>query len=653
MREVAGVQSGGRHGEKLGNRLGGALEKTRAATPGGPVGGTVGGPVGVREITWQSVTGALLISSVVAASYPYVVLKLGMGPNVSVVSAVLGAVFLNITAFKTRGRNRHLNNVIQTAGTSASSTAFMCVIAAAFGYLDRNETAAIHVHISPWAMFSWLTCSGAIGVVFTVLFRRHFLDDPQMVFADGVAAAETIEVLDSDPHVAREKIRALGLAALVSAAVDWLREGMALLPTLYFSLPYRAGIEWGLLNAGSGLLVGLNVGLSMLLGTVVIAAIIGPWLVHAGIAEEIVRSQIAERYWEQCQAMIGASAGTEQAAFLSAHCAPLVSFRAGDYFATVLLWAMWPATALMVASAAAAVLLKWRAIVATFRSLRSARADTGEDMSLAAIAAWALLMTLALAWIQRAHFGMSLTQTAVAVLASLPLMLVGIRVLGETNNGPVSAMSNALQALFAALWPSHIGLNLIAAGMAGNTSSQAEGTIQDYKTGKLIGSTPRILTYTQLAAVPIGAAAVAIMYPFLIGKYGLGAEGLSAPTGLKIANMAVLLSRGTAALPRYALAATLIAAVAGVAIAIIHEVTAAPWTRLIPSVAGFGFALILPGELNIPTALGGIGGWLWMRISPDSYGRYAVTVASGMIVGEALLGGLLLPVLAALNVKLG
>jgi OPT family oligopeptide transporter len=608
---------------------------------------------GVREITWQSVTGAFLISSLVAASYPYVVLKLGMGPNVSVVSAVLGAIFLNITAFRTHGRNRHLNNIIQTAGTSASSTAFMCVIAAAFGYLDRNETADIHVHISAWAMFTWLTCSGVIGVVFTVLFRRHFLDDPKMVFADGVAAAETIEVLDSDPHAAREKIRALGLAALASSAVDWLREGMALLPTLYFSAPYRAGIEWGLLNAGSGLLVGLNVGVSMLLGTVVIALIIGPWLINSGIAEEIVRSQIAERYWQQCQAMIGASATPEQADFLSAHCAPLVGLHAHEYFSIVLLWAMWPATALMVASAAASVLLKWPAIVATFRNLKNAPRNTGEDMSLTAIIAWAAIMTMALAWIQRLHFGMSLAQTAVAVLASLPLMLVGIRVLGETNNGPVSAMSNALQALFAALWPSHIGLNLIAAGMAGNTSSQAEGTIQDYKTGKLIGSTPRILTYVQLAAVPIGAAAVAVMYPFLIGRYGLGADGLSAPTGLKIANMAVLLSRGTAALPRYALAATLVAAVAGVAIAVIREVSDAPWTHYIPSVAGFGFALILPGELNIPTALGGIGGWMWMRISPASYARYAVTVASGMIVGEALLGGLLLPVLAALNIKLG
>src|SRR2546421_5472625 len=155
-----------------------------------------------------------------------------MGPNISVVSAFLGAIFLNLTAWKTRGRNRLLNNIIQTAGTSASSTAFMCVVAAAFGFLEKNETVNIHMTITPWEMFTWLTCSGMIGVVFTVLFRKHFLEDPKMIFADGVAAAETIVVLDSDPKEAREKIRALGVAAVASALVDGLREGVGILPTL-------------------------------------------------------------------------------------------------------------------------------------------------------------------------------------------------------------------------------------------------------------------------------------------------------------------------------------------------------------------------------------------------------------------------------------
>ncbi len=606
----------------------------------------------LRELTWQSVVGACLVSSVVAGSYPYIVLKLGYGPNASVVSAFLGAVFLNLTAYKTKGRNRFLNNIIQTAGTSAASTAFMCVVAAAFGYLDRNDTVTMHLRIAPWPMFAWLTCSGMIGVVFTVLFRMYFLSDPKMIFASGVAAAETIEVLDSHWQEARQKIRLLALAAFASAGVNWLREAMALLPTLYLAKPYRMGFEWSFLSIGSGVLVGLNVGISMLLGTFVTAFIIGPWVIASGIGENMVREQIAAGFWGRCQDLIAnGNPGADQAAFIMAHCGNLQNLHDHKYFPIVVLWAMWPATGLMVAATLATLLMKWRSIADLFRNLRIERSAREKDISLRTIVAWAIGLTAVLAVIQYTYFHMSVLQTVTAVIASLPLMLVGLRVQGETNIGPVSAMANALQALFAIFWPAHISSNLIAAGIAGNITSQAEGMIQDYKTGKIIGSTPRVLTYVQLATVPIGAAAVAIMYPILIDKYGLGGNGLSAPTGLKIANMAVLLSRGVDALPKYALMATVIAAAAGVAISVIRERSDNIWTTWIPSVTGFGFALILPGVLNIPIAIGGIGGWVWMKTSKRTYDRYALAIASGMIAGEALLGGLVIPLLAAFGVN--
>src|SRR5439155_8928397 len=182
-----------------------------------------------RELTWQAVVTAVIVAAVIAASYPYVLLKLGIGPNVSVVSAFLGAVFLLMLARSTIGQNRLMNNIVQTAGTSAAMTAFMCVIAAAVDLADQNPVVqdklnGIH-KIDPWPMFWWLTCAGGIGVLFTVIFRRHFLDDPKLVFADGVAAAETIVVLDSPGRETRDKLAALGLSSLASAVVYLFREG--------------------------------------------------------------------------------------------------------------------------------------------------------------------------------------------------------------------------------------------------------------------------------------------------------------------------------------------------------------------------------------------------------------------------------------------
>jgi uncharacterized oligopeptide transporter (OPT) family protein len=44
----------------------------------------------IREITPRSVIVGLLVALVIGASYPYVVLKFGFGPNISVVSAFFG-----------------------------------------------------------------------------------------------------------------------------------------------------------------------------------------------------------------------------------------------------------------------------------------------------------------------------------------------------------------------------------------------------------------------------------------------------------------------------------------------------------------------------------------------------------------------------------
>jgi len=593
------------------------------------------------EITWQSITGAILVSMIVSMAYPYIVLKLGMGPNMSVIAAFLGALFLAVAARATHGQNAVQNNIIQSAATSAVSTAFMCVVAAAFGYLAMNESVDVKLVITPFQMFTWLCCSGGIGVFVSAMFRKYFVDDPEMIFADGVAAAETINVLDQG-KAAGEKFTMLGLSAVVGMVIAFLRDGLEWIGTLGLAIRYRIGIEWGVLNVGTGMLIGLNVGLSMLLGTLVV------WIFSPMVMEKagmfIVQNSVAPQYWPQVQELANvAQLSDVQREFLLQHGGLMANYVNNSLFSIIMLWFMWPATALMIFAAMTAVALKWRSIVTMFKELRASKAAGHErvDVSLRTIIIMTTLLTILMAFVQQVHFQMPWWQTIASVVAGFPLILVGVRVLGETNNGPVSLMANTLQAIFRAFSPS-ISHNLVAAGMAGNINSQGEGLMQVFKTGKLVGSTPRVLTWVQFWAVPIGAAAVAIMYPLLIARYGLGGDGLAAPTGLKLANMAVLMSKGISAFPPGALWWTVIAAIAGVGLALGRGVFKWHW---LPSAAGFGFALILPGTLNLPIALGSILGWIWMKAARESYERHYVTVASGFIGGEALIAGLILPLL--------
>src|SRR5438094_8676786 len=103
-------------------------------------------PPGVREFTLRAALVAMLVAAVIGASYPYVVMKLGFGPNISVVSAFFGFLALGI-AFK--DFNRWENNIVQSAGTAAGQTAFLCVLMAAFDMLRMEPDLPFTLTLSP------------------------------------------------------------------------------------------------------------------------------------------------------------------------------------------------------------------------------------------------------------------------------------------------------------------------------------------------------------------------------------------------------------------------------------------------------------------------------------------------------------------------
>src|SRR5581483_11161250 len=120
----------------------------------------------------------------------------------------------------------------------------------------------------------------------------------------------------------------------------------------------------------------------------------------------------------------------------------------------------------------------------------------------------ALVCGAALVVVQKELLGQPVWITLAAIVLSLPLAIVGLRVLGETNWGPISALSNMMQGVFAFLAPGNVSANMVASGTTGTVAVSSEAIMQDYKAGDMVGSSPRYLTYMQLLATPVGAAAV-------------------------------------------------------------------------------------------------------------------------------------------------
>jgi len=568
-------------------------------------------PAGAAELTVRSLVTAVLVAAVIGGSYPYIVLKLGFGPNISVVSAFFGYLALGI-AFK--NFNRWENNIVQTAGTSAGQTAFLCVIMAAFDLLRMDPTSGFTFQLSSFHAFLWLTAAGILGVLLSVPMRQHFVVDEKLTFADGVAAAETLVVLDSRGDESKKAARLMAIGGGLSAIGFALREDARLIKAAWYRIPemlpigatgakMNVGISWSLLSIGSGMLVGFRVTWSMLLGCIVGWVILPPWLLSQGWVLHMVRREM-------------------------------------------LLWVMWPATGVLVAGGLTALVLRWKVLVKTFTSLSGSSIQSG-DFPLRWVIWGSILSAAGLVAVQ-VSLGMSAWLAIVAILFSVPLMLVGIRVLGETNWGPISTLSNMMQGIFGVLAPGQLLPNIASTGVTGSIASQSEGLMQDYKTGYMIGSTPKYLTYAQLLAVPVGAAAVSFVYPLLRNTYGLGGDnGLQSPISQRIAGFGIILSKGVSALPHGAVQALLIGVAIGVVLTLLES--NANIRKWVPSPAGVGIGMLVPGSAVCSMFVGGVASEIWRMVSKKGHEASVVPLSSGFIAGEAIVA-VLIPILVAIGI---
>src|SRR5436309_6561305 len=172
-----------------------------------------GGP----ELTTRSIIVGLIVALIIGSAYPYCVLKLGFGPNLSVVSAFLGFIAL-VLVLRAAGTNARENNIVQTMGTSAGQTAFMAVLLAAFDMLNARGIFNPPIHLNTLQIFLWLCSASLLGILLAVPMRRHYIDEENLTYADGLAAGETIKVLHEgrESGLSRGPLMELGIGTILA-----------------------------------------------------------------------------------------------------------------------------------------------------------------------------------------------------------------------------------------------------------------------------------------------------------------------------------------------------------------------------------------------------------------------------------------------------
>ena len=619
----------------------------------------------MKELNWRLLLLGGLLCAVAAAATPYVTLKLGQS-----VDLTIGGMFLAAYVLGKRMQGSELAielNIIQTMIGLVSSIAFMVVILSAFFYIQNVFGRDIGFDLTTWQMFLWLLVSANLGVFMGIFPRSSILKDHSLPWPASKATLAVAQTL-TDPKataVTKTKRDVLMVSTGAAGFLTFLRDGLGVISPIVGSPALNIALGPEFAAMGIGMLVPLSVGLSGLLGT---------WLVSAfgeTVAKYSALSGVARENFGGCLSTLNSLGGLEGAPkaqamdFLAASCGKAAEFAgASSHFKYVVQWMMWPATAMMIAAALTSVIIP---IVLHFLHRDKVKFEKHEFKSLAdeEIPLWwtvtgiSVAVTL-LVWMTSTWFDMPWTQVLLAVAIQPILIIAGLRVLGITGSGPVSLMANATQFLFGLLWPAHIRANLTAAYVSANPQATAENVVPSFWVAQRLGGRFKTLILAQLIVIPIGAILTPFMFNMLERTYGIGLNPgqLAAPTGLKIATLAIVMEKGLSYLPHGALQASIIAIFIGVLFELLlafkktneqgHEVSRF-W--FVPIPAALGFALILPASLNIGMAVGSVISAVWRKFSPGeggAFGHYAAPLASGLVAGEAMVGSILLPALAAL-----
>ena len=594
------------------------------------------------ELTVRGLVLGSLLTVVFTAANVYFGLKAGLTFASSIPAAVISMTVLR--AF--RGATIQENNIVQTVASAAGAIASVIFVLPGLVMVGWW-------HGFPfWATFGLCASGGVLGVAFSIPLRRALVVHSDLPYPEGVACAEVLKV-GSGGHADTPEAAAEGKAGALAVLVGGLTSGaFAVIAaaqvfvtdiTGYFRFGAAAtGFDAGMSLAlfGVGHLVGKWVGIAILLGIILSWGVAVP-LITALHPTAGPAADVALALWRTKVRFIGAGA--------------------------IGVAAIW--TLIKLVGPIAGGLVSAMATSRVRRQGQGAALDrTEQDMPLGLVAVISLACLVPIGWllVQFAHQGGLEALTLPLLLGGLVyVVLIGFMVsavcgymagLVGSSNSPVSGVG-ILAVVVAALLllaltggsvrPSDtaplVAFALFATSAVFSAAIVSNDNLQDLKTGQLVDSTPWKQQAALIVGVVIGAAVIPPLLDLLNKAYGFtGAPG-AAPHALP-APQAVLIS----SLARGVLQGDLdwgmigIGVAVGFALVILNEMlTAAKRPGIAPLAVALG--LYLPMSSSVLIVVGAFAGSAFDKRADalphgDVVKRLGVLLASGLIVGESLVG---------------
>lgn len=600
-------------------------------------------PLGT-ELTLRGIVLGILITLVFTAANVYFGLKAGLTFATSIPAAVISMALLRRAAGNSIGETNIVQTIASSAGT-LSSIIFVLPGLVMIGWWSGFPY---------WMSMTLCALGGVLGVMYSIPLRRALVTNSPLPYPEGVACAEVLKVghAAEGGEANRQGMIAIVTGAVVAAGFSIVVATQVFAANLaqYFRLPgersgatgYDLNFSFALLAVGH--LVGLWVGVAILVG-----ACIGwlggvPWLT-AGV--DGPAEAVALFAW------------SKQVRFIGAGC-----------IAVAAIWTLVKLARPVVAGLHSAAM--------SARVRRAGKADSlprqERDIPIGTVGLITLACMLPIG------FMLSRFATSAGLGDQLGLLVVGGVVyvvlmsffvaavcgymagLIGSSNSPLSGVgilvvigvSLLLALVVKPLLPASAGQALVAFALFVTAVVFAVATIsndnlQDLKTGQLVDATP----WRQQVALMIGVVAGALVIPpvldLLNKAYGFaGVPGVDPKTALA-APQAALISALAKGVIQGDLNWNLIgigAAIGAACIAVDAALKRVSGGRAHLAPLAVGLGIYLPMNSTLTIVVGAIAGWLFERAAarkrdPEATRQLGVLLASGLIVGESLLGVIL------------
>ena len=200
------------------------------------------------QLTLRGIVIGCLGCALITASSVYVALKMGALPWPIIFAALISLFALK--AFKHRKASLNEANVTHTVMSSGA------MVAGGLAFtIPGAWMLGLGEGISTFQLLVIALCGSVVGLVASIALRRHFIDEAELEYPLGQAAAETLKAGETGGRTGVKLFGAMGFAALWAL----LRDGLKVIPSMVGQLSIPS-VVFGIYASPMMLAVGFLVG---------------------------------------------------------------------------------------------------------------------------------------------------------------------------------------------------------------------------------------------------------------------------------------------------------------------------------------------------------------------------------------------------------